>query len=599
MTRFPGLLLLLPAAALAASATDLSTPADQRVLEDAIRSAVTNPAALKSTEQVLIREFGGTNVAAALFAAQQLGTIGTEAAVQALAAKLTVPEFAHAACVALAKNPSPRAGEALVQALPKATGATRLQILHALGTRGETRAVSAIAKLASGTDAETAEAAAAALARIPGRDARKALDALPGFHAAKLERAERDGDAKAAERLTAPGLPVPVRRGALALQLKLDPDRAARRITAIARSGDAILTPVALAAVEHLPGRLVSGEFAALLPELEPTAQAWLVAALAGRGDTGAREAIRTAIRSPHENVRIAAYDAARRLGDVASVPGMLVSLERAGDAEAKRIEDVLLALPAGPGLNAALLVSLDMTGPGRARLIGIVAKRKVPGAAAELLKSLPTLDAASAKSALQAVGQVGTVAELPALLAAVGVQDGAEPAAARLLGRIEDGAARTAALREALAKATTTEVRSALIRLLPKAGTAEALQDVNARLQDGDAALRSEAVRALAAWPDVAAWDALVKLYTGETDDTSRALALRGLVRIAGTSSENAARLGPLFAVARSDDDRRQLLGAAATSGNQALLPFIEPLLTNEALKNEAQAARAALTKP
>jgi hypothetical protein len=79
---------------------------------------------------------------------------------------------------------------------------------------------------------------------------------------------------------------------------------------------------------------------------------------------------------------------------------------------------------------------------------------------------------------------------------------------------------------------------------------------------------VRNAAVRALADWPTAAVWEDVWSVYRGSESDAHRALALRGLVRLA--SEENAradealvGRYRVLLEGAKTEADRKLVLGA------------------------------------
>ena len=74
---------------------------------------------------------------------------------------------------------------------------------------------------------------------------------------------------------------------------------------------------------------------------------------------------------------------------------------------------------------------------------------------------------------------------------------------------------------------------------LLPGCGDAAALGELTRAARDSSPALQAAAGRALAEWPDAAAWESLVSFADKTSSEALRNLALRGLVRIAG--DENA----------------------------------------------------------
>ena len=72
-------------------------------------------------------------------ACARLKRIGTDQSVPALAALLTNEQLSHSARYALESMTSAKAGEALIEALGKTSGPTKVGIINSLGFRGEER----------------------------------------------------------------------------------------------------------------------------------------------------------------------------------------------------------------------------------------------------------------------------------------------------------------------------------------------------------------------------------------------------------------------------------------------------------------------------
>ncbi|MFO1521888.1 MAG: DUF1080 domain-containing protein [Kiritimatiellia bacterium] len=195
------------------------------------------------------------------------------------------------------------------------------------------------------------------------------------------------------------------------------------------------------------------------------------------------------------------------------------------------------------------------------------------------------------------------TPADLPRLLELAGKHPGAEAAAARLLGRMPDPAARSVAVTAALAAATDPASRATLVRLLGVCAADDALARVVVALGDADAGVRDAATRTLAAWPTGAARDPLLALMRTPPSPGVRALALRGLVRLAAEPTTRIelvrARFRPLLAAAATPDECKLILGAIAAWSRPELLPLLKPHLRDDAVRAEAESARAALSRP
>jgi HEAT repeat protein len=136
-------------------------------------------------------------------ACRYLMAIGTAASVPALAALLTDEKLAHMGRFALERNPAPEAGDALREALPKATGKQKIGAISSLGARGDAASIAALAALVGDADAAVATAAAHALGAIRTPEAAEALDqAAP---APSVQPAVTDALLACAEALLASG----------------------------------------------------------------------------------------------------------------------------------------------------------------------------------------------------------------------------------------------------------------------------------------------------------------------------------------------------------------------------------------------------------
>lgn len=622
---------LIGAAAGAANPDDIATRAARYEsggdigpilqVERMLGESIGHPARRTQAEAALIRMLApDATFEARRFACERLAVFGSDAALPAIAALLKDEPTIGLACIALGGLPSDRATALLIDALPAAGPDGRLQIISALGRRGEAAAVPALAALARDADAGLARAAIAALGRIPAQPARDALADLrtssrgetgPDLAAATLDSAGRlaeHGDAAAAAAIYSETLqtaPCPhIRRGAYEALLHLDADGGMARIqsTLLASPRDALLVPVAIAHVARMNNPDASKMFAAAVTNLPPAEQAWMIESLAVRSDADARAAIRAQVASAHSEVRLASIAAVGRLEDGSAVPLLAARLAGGSDAEDKRAADLALTgLRGGAATDQAILDAMvQARGEARVALIGVLARRGAGTAAPALLAEADGADPAAARAAYQAMAKIGGTEHIPALMdRLVAMKDealraDAETAAGRALARLPDAAARSRILLDALAATPGPEARGSLLRLLSVAGDAAALAAVRSAMADGDARVRDAAVRALSGWSDASAWDAVEAVYRNPESAAHRALAYRGLVRMAGgtgTSPDAAMmeRYRMLAGEARSDDERKLLLGALAGVTHPDAMALALPMLDNPGVRAEA----------
>ena len=109
------------------------------------------------------------------YACRKLKLVGSSNSIETLSKMLLDEKTSHMARYALQAMPTDAASKALLDALPKANGATKAGIIGSLGVRQENGAVASLAALLADDDAEVAQAAALALGAIRTKDAGKAL----------------------------------------------------------------------------------------------------------------------------------------------------------------------------------------------------------------------------------------------------------------------------------------------------------------------------------------------------------------------------------------------------------------------------------------
>jgi HEAT repeat protein len=594
-------------------------PLDQ--VERLIRDSATNRAFRIQIEGALTNLLAPTaTYEARRFACMQLAVIGTENSIPALAGMLKRDDSIALACYVLAQLPTREVGEVLRDALLTVAGTNRIPVIDALGTLRDAEAAKSIANLTGHARRPVAEAAIIALGRIANKPALDALAELRRSPATDTYRlvvessliaADRvaSADAKAAgaiyDELQRPAQPPYVRRAAFEGMLRVDSKNAETLILVALNANDAVLKPAAIAALRTLPGRGVSKKFGQILPKLSPADQVLLIDALAVRNDAPAREAIEGELTAKNAAVRLAAIGAVGAVGDATSVPVLVKMLGgKPSDEERQAIESALVGLKGGEAVDRALGAQLRQDDAGaKALLVSVLGRRGSRGAVAVLLAEADSTDAATAKAAFQALGRVATGDDLSAVvdklvrLKAPAAREAAEDAVSKALSRTPEAPKRADVVCSALSKAEDMETRLALIRLLPACGTVKALAPLKAASGESDLRVRDAAVRALAEWPDAGAWDVLMGVYRQPQTEGHRVVALRALVRLAGDENARPSallieRYKGLLEGAKTDDDRKLILGALAGCLRPEALPLVLPMLANPALKSEATLA-------
>jgi hypothetical protein len=134
------------------------------------------------------------------------------------------------------------------------------------------------------------------------------------------------------------------------------------------------------------------------------------------------------------------------------------------------------------------------------------------------------------------------------------------------------------------------------LLRALGRIGGSRALSLVVQDSRSKDADVRDAAVRALADWPNLAAFDSLLAIAKGKEKLNLRVLALRGCVRIVENAPINAATAvryhERTLAAAERPEEKRLILGALGNLPRAEALKLVIPYLGDDTLGVDAAAA-------
>jgi HEAT repeat protein len=596
-----------------------------RQIERAVRESAGDAAQRAEVEAALVKLIAPSSTfEARRFACTQLAIIGTDSSLAAIAQLVGNPETTGIACLALSSNPSPKVNELLRAALSESKGLARVQIVVMLGDREDDTAVKSLCELAHSTDAATAGAAIGSLGKIASRDALKELESLrktgdPAMayivamaSLTAADNAARRGDRSATaifEELLAASQPVNVRRAAFQGLLRTDADGGEQRSFNALGEADAALKTSAIVQVRRLKSPDASEKFAKRMPSLTPSEQVQMIESLAARNDASGRAAIAGQMTAADASVRRASVVAFAGFGDAGSVPMLAGALAKtANPGEQQAIELALASLKGGETVDEAInaLLKNDFSAP-KAGLINALARRGSKTSVPALLATATSPETAVARAAFRALGKLARAGDLAAMLdrlaglKAPDARGDAESALMQILGLVDGADRRFDAVSGALAKAQDVETRCSLLRLLPACGGSQALAAAKAARAEQDARVRETAFRALTEWPDPSAIDALLEIAQTATQNTERALALRGSVRLLGLASDDAAvEITPFFkkamSAAKSNDDKKLVLGGLAAVHDPVAMDLIKPFLNDPAVRAEAAQAAVSL---
>lgn len=615
------MLVVVCAASLCFGAGQPPKPADQVIAEaggDPVARAKLegDMAALLKSDATLLQKQRALRI---------LAVVGTTDSVEVLAGLLGDENLGHMARYALEPMPYPEVGSALRDALGKTSGQAKVGVIQSIGVRRDKEAVAVLIGLLGDSDTKIAGAAAWALGRTGTVRAAAALAKLYADGPVELRSAVLDalltaadglvelGDGEAAaeiyEQLQADGGSRHVRMSAFSGLLRARPDSAVSILLKTMADDDPAMQRLAIANIARLEGANVSKRFAAELPKLSPDAQVLLIDALNQRRDPVVVPAITAAASSKNVAVRAAVVKALGDIGDASSVE-VMVDVMAAGkaDIDGQEAEASLRRLGAEGTDDAIVKSMIASEGALRASLIDVLRDRNATGAVPVLLAEAVSSDSKVRGSALKALANMAGPADLPALvklLADMKSEQGRKQAERSVVAvslTIEDEDKRADATLKALQSAKDTATRCSLLRVLSGIGNDDALAAVSDALGDGSAVVRDAAVRALADWPNAKAAGKLVDVYSTTDNRTHRVVALRGSVRLLGqgglSAGETLAACQTLLQGAKSTQENKLVLARLANVADAAAVEMVEPLLSDNQVKAEAELALAQIAR-
>ena len=504
----------------------------------------------------------------------------------------------------------------LLAALPQSRGQARITIIRSLGDLRSRSAAGALASEASSSDPATKMAALSAVANIGDTRAGDVL-AKAAADAAVHERADilsfnilfarrqlEDGNASGALRIARSlyaGARDDDQNRAAALALIVDSrgDGAIDDLTGAMADSSGALRSAALVLAARIPGKAATLRWVSLLER--PETRSAIITMLGERGDTSAYAAIVAALNDPDPGVRSCAVGAALSLRMEGSVPALLSFLERTRSAlDIAAVQGALERLPSAHVTGPVTTSLSRVTPPACVMLLEYLGR--TAGAPAEPLFSL----AASPEPAVRiaALKTLGTAAggddagRLTALLLAAG-SDAERAAAGRSLasvcGRIPDPEMRAGSLLEVYGSATNAQ-RVRLLPVICRLGGSRALALASREARSKDPDLCDAAVRGIADWQTLEAFDTLLVVARSNPALTLRVLAIRGAVRLverAPIPPEAAVHFHErTLAAAQRNDEKRLVLGALANLRNTEALRDVIPYITDDSLGLDAAMA-------
>ena len=588
------------------------------VLENEALNSKTDPALRAKLEQAFLGVIkSDASIDARRFACRQLDVVGTEASVDTLVGLIGDDAIADYAVRALVALPGDAAEQGLLKALAEGPQAQKANVVNALARRGAETAVPALVGLLDDDDKAVAQAAVAALGSIGGKGCTELLARLKAkgtdggtvLADACLQCGQWMPESKKSEALAlynvlyVPEQPGYVRAAALTGLVRLEPEKAQEYVVGAMADADPSLVLVAAGFIRDLPGEEATKTFAGMLANAEPRSKILIIDALAHRGEPGALEAIGKAAKSDDGAVQLAALSALGRLGNQDTAP-MLLDLAANAEGEVQRAARASLKTIPGQQTDVAILkVAREGSGAAQLEAIGALAGRRAVKTTPALLELAGAADPAVRAESLKALRVLAgddDLGTLLGLLASAGDDDQRKNVSQTIVdvaGRIREEGAKTELVRASLAKSSDDPTKAALIGILGRIATDDALAVVREHVKSANPALKLAAVEALAAWPDARPMEDLHQLATATDDEAARGVAFDGYIRLLRAShdlnpAEKLAALKAADELATTDQEKKLVVAGVSEVSSMEALQYVEARQQDPAVAAEATQA-------
>jgi HEAT repeat protein len=557
-------------------------------------------------------------------ACRRLKQIGTAKSVPALASLLSDEHLYPAACDALVTLPGTEASEALRAALKTSLGNPKAGVVHALGERRDSGAVTDLARLLQDSDVLIATSSARALGEIGGnvavqalREAMKvppvqlaAVDALLRCASQLAANGDRAAAVKLLQELDNPENPEQIRAAACAGVIRSSGDGVFDLVASRIGGTDPTKQTMALELAREMENSRATGAFTNLLAKSTPAMQAALLALLEQRGDPSAAPAVVALAGSTDSYVRVSAVAALGVLGDASSVPLLAAAAASHDEAEQKAARQALIALRRGD-VGGMMVSQLPLASTEvQAELARALAARWEKSAVRPLLGLAQSNSEATRKAAIRALSLLADASHFGALVKLMS-ETTTEVAREDIRGVFESIVDRAEG-RKGLDVAPligglnsgSRETRIALLQVSALFADERVRVAFRSALKDPDPIIRDAAARTICDTRDPDLLPDLFALARNSTEANLPALALGGYVKIVrdDASGFNAARraelLKPAYELASRPEEKRLVLSALTTAPHRESLQLAERAWSDAGVKTEAEIACVQIAK-
>lgn len=606
--------------------TRLGAPGDQTRLHYAINgfSFAASQRGKENWREMAVKAYGQalgklSDKEAQLFIITQLEHVGKDDAVAYLKAYLHDERLSDAASRALATINTDASNNALLEALPNASGNAQLSLVQALGDTRFTPAISRIAALSKSSDPALTKVALYALARTGDPSSLKPLSAAAsksGYsydatdatssYLLYLNQLAVNGHAQEAAKaantlLKKASAQVHTRTAALKLLTDIQGENSLELLTGAMKDKNAEYREAALKFARPYLSEANAAQWIKTFNKSGDGAKAGILNLFGDKAVAAALPLALQSLQSGNESVRLAAVTAAAKIGEQEVVPALLDVLKKGGADEIAAVKTALLSVK-GDKLVADVSGAIEGASPaGKAALIDILGERGARGKTKEVLGFVNSADPAIRQSARAALKNLVSPVNLPQLVPLL--MDAKTPAdisdmqgiLVTALGVMKnpDQAASVVLARE---KKAPAEKKFLFYNVLAGIGGKKGLPVVVNAFAGGNDQTKAAVIAALSGWKDGLATAQLHQILLQQGKDAASPEAVKGFIKQISISGDPADQklimLRNAMDFARAADQKKEIIGQVGKCKTFPALLYAGSFIDDPALQRQAAGA-------
>lgn len=594
-------------------------------LQSLIQSYYGNEEALNMIEGMLLATLkSDATLAAKDFVCRQLAVIGTQKSVPVLSGMLADPKTSNMARYALEKIPGGAVEEVLTEAARNTNNKEILiGIISTLGVRKSEGVVSLARDVFSNTaknDEDTrivllwalgsvgTEESAVELLRIKpnltGRVMQRWSDASLMCANALLEAGSNQKAIDIYQKLYQSETPSVIRAAALTGLAQTGADNVPTLLPKAIQGEDLAVRTAAIRSLAYIENNSLLNSIVSDAPDLAGAAQIQLLTVLSEKSRDIGRSFALQMIGSDQPSVRIAAYQALARTGDVSVIEILANAAGQAQDRNERiAAQEALYRIP-GKDIDAAILEKLAAAADREldekvvVELINATVNRQIQDAPKVLFQ---TAKSDNRRISSESIGAIQSLAgpeyaeELVELLIS---RPGTNTENALLVvaEKISNRDFLAAMILAKYSEITDNkDARASMLRVMGKLGGKDTIGLIRTEYASSNEKLNEAAFRAMTDWPGDDFIREMKTIAQSDIDTKTKILAFRAYIRMLEDSADKNRQqkvdeLIAAYSLAERPDEQKIVIGVLGHYGDTRALNFVKDKLNDPALKAEAQ---------